>query len=233
MSVAESVAGRANQTELWGNAVAFPRSLPTRLKRWANRWKRSASALQRFSPGPQARSWAWEACPNWLAILLNLCLDPADPKAWKVVLIAVVPRPERTDYDSLQLETMVTHHDITEPGSHVAPTSSESGCDRRPHSAIHADLALTHDIAIVQARGGQCGSLASLRFDVQGFSGLPFSDGSRLSWLNSASGEPPLTNRYRGSPWFPHPVSPILLVVYTFPRSLMPSSAVLPLNPLC
>ena len=81
-------------------------------------------------------------------------------------------------------------------------------------------------------------SVVSLRFDVQGFLGLPFSDGSRLSWLtgkcNSASGEPPLTNRYRGevAPKVPPSCLPILLVVYTFPRSLMPSSAVLPLNPL-
>jgi hypothetical protein len=94
-------------------------------------------------------------------------------------LIAVVPKPNKTDYSmpksywpvalleclSKLLEKVMAKRILHEIGEHsLVPTSQFGAC---PHSStIHAGLALTHDIVGIHAQGGCC---ASLQFDVQGF----------------------------------------------------------------
>jgi len=140
----------------------------------------NVSAPGKSGHGWKLVKWAWEACPTWFVTLFNSCLDAGmHPKAWKTALIAVVPKPGKSDYSLPKsyrpvalleclgklLEKVVTKRILHDVGAHNLVPTNQFGA--RPHSStIHAGLALTHDIATAHAKGSCCGSL---QLDIQGF----------------------------------------------------------------
>ena len=140
----------------------------------------NTSAPGKSSHGWKLVKWAWEACPTWFVTLFNSCLDTGlHPKSWKTALIAVVPKPGKSDYSLPKsyrpvalleclgklLEKVITKRILHDVGAFNLVPTNQFGA--RPHSStVHAGLALTHDIATAHAKGSCCGSL---QLDIQGF----------------------------------------------------------------
>ena len=190
--------------------------------------------------------WAWEVCPTWFVILFNSCLNAGiHPKAWKTALIAVVPKPGKTDYSLPKsyrpvalleclgklLEKVVTKRILHDVGAYNLVPTNQFGA--RPHSStIHAGLTLTHDIATAHAKGSCCGSL---QLDIQGF--FDNINHERLihtfrilgfahkicQWLTSFLTDRIVQLRFNGFVSDPiditvgSPISPFLSNIYTFP----------------
>ncbi len=137
-------------------------------------------ALGKSGHGYKLVKWAWEASPDWFVILFNLCLIAGmHPGAWKLAMIAVVPKPGKLDYSLPKsyrpvtllkcigklLEKVITQKILYDIGAFNLVPTNQFGA--HPHSStIQAGLALTHDVAIAHTKGGCCGSL---QFDIQGF----------------------------------------------------------------
>jgi hypothetical protein len=126
----------------------------------------NTSAPGKSGHGWKLVKWAWEACPVWFVVLFNSCLDVGiHPRAWKTAMIAVVPKPGKTDYSLPKsyrplalleclgklLEKVITKRILHNVGAYNLVPTNQFGA--RPHSStIHAGLALTHDIATVTER---------------------------------------------------------------------------------
>jgi hypothetical protein len=206
------------------------------------------SAPGRSGHGYKLVKWAWEASPTWFVILFNSCLLAGyHPKVWRTATIAVVPKPGKSDYSlpksyrpvalleclSKLLEKVVAKRILHDIGLlNLVPTNQFGA---RPHSsAIHAGIALTHDIAVTHAQGGCC---ASIQFDIQGFFDninhdrlvhtfrrLGFAE-NLCGWLSSFLSGRTVQLRFNAQTSDPidisigapqgSPVSPILSIVYT------------------
>ena len=106
--------------------------------------------------------WTWEAAPEWFVILFNSCLFTSyHPESWKKAVIAVVPKPGKSDYSlpksyrpvalleclSKLLKKVMAKRILHEVGEFALVPTNQFGA--RPHSSTtHAGLALMHDISI-------------------------------------------------------------------------------------
>jgi hypothetical protein len=121
--------------------------------------------------------WAWEVCPEWFVTLFSACLFTGiHLKAWKMAMIALVPKPSKTDFSLLKsyrlmallkcLGKLIVMRRILDNvrAFNLVPTNQFGA---HLHSLIiHTGLALTSDISTAHTKGSCC---SSLQLDIQGF----------------------------------------------------------------